>query len=367
MKEYIIYRILNLKTRKFYIGRTTTSLKKRWSVHKAYSKYSYDKKSGCPYLSASIKKHGIDNFEIKEIDKASNFKHLIFLEGFYIKYYNSNNPKYGYNLIIDSYGDGLEFISDKTKEKISNSSHIRNGKRNIFYDKSRKKWMISIRKLDFDFKKRFDTLNEAQKISDRLNIYLYNDTNNLFFPELLSEYLSNLDDFIKKLIIKEEKTSRFYGVFRPSINNNTFYAAIHYKPINKKIHIGIFNNEIEAAKEIDKLTFFLYGKSFLYFNFPLLIDENTYLKEGKDIFEKTQSQNRRWGLKRDTSSKYLGVNKHIQSNGWSFEIKINKKRFRGFCKTEEDAAKKRDEIAVKYFGVKAKTNFPIENYISFPS
>jgi hypothetical protein len=51
-------------------------------------------------------KYGSNNFEIKIIDRAKKFEEMVFLESFYIRYYNSNNKKYGYNLMVENpFGD----------------------------------------------------------------------------------------------------------------------------------------------------------------------------------------------------------------------------------------------------------------------
>ena len=53
---------------------------------------------------------------------AKNYEHSRFLESFYIKYYNSHNSKYGYNLKIEAEND-LEFIADHTKDLLRLSTY----------------------------------------------------------------------------------------------------------------------------------------------------------------------------------------------------------------------------------------------------
>lgn len=45
-----------------------------------------------------MRKHGVENFTIKEIDHTDDFKELGILERYYISYYDSQNPDKGYNL-----------------------------------------------------------------------------------------------------------------------------------------------------------------------------------------------------------------------------------------------------------------------------
>lgn len=87
----IIYKIVNKITNKVYIGQTVMPLARRWSVHKASKRKSP--------LTSSIKKHGIENFYIQEIDRAHSTIELDILEQTYIVAYNSVYPN-GYNLAI---------------------------------------------------------------------------------------------------------------------------------------------------------------------------------------------------------------------------------------------------------------------------
>jgi hypothetical protein len=58
------------------------------------------------------------------------------------------------------------------------------------------------------------------------------------------------------------------------------------------------------------------------------------------------------------TSKYLGVHFNVEKQKWKSEIAIKgKKIFVGYFSTEKDAAKARDVIAKKGFGVYGKLNF----------
>lgn len=90
MKGYI-YKITCLVNNKIYIGLTTTSIEQRWKGHINASKKSQK------HLYASMRKYGIKNFKIEQIDETDDFEKLGELERFYIKKYNSTNPEFGYN------------------------------------------------------------------------------------------------------------------------------------------------------------------------------------------------------------------------------------------------------------------------------
>ena len=122
-------------------------LSKRYAEHKSHAKYRNS------YLANAINKYGIENFSKEKIADAVSFMHMVFLEGFYIKYFKSNQPQYGYNLTIDTFGNGLEFISESTRQKMSQSSFdkefkSKNGYRGIKYSCDsghiKKPWSASI-------------------------------------------------------------------------------------------------------------------------------------------------------------------------------------------------------------------------------
>nr|DAF44275.1 MAG TPA: intron associated endonuclease [Podoviridae sp. ct8Lf7] len=88
----IIYKITNLINNKIYIGLTTTELKVRWNSHR------HCVKSDPRHLYCSMRKYGIENFTIEQIDSADSIIKLGELERYYIEKYNSQDPNIGYNL-----------------------------------------------------------------------------------------------------------------------------------------------------------------------------------------------------------------------------------------------------------------------------
>ena len=94
MVNILIYKITNIINNKVYIGLTTCTLEYRWGRHIAESKNKNNKK----HLYKSMRKYGVENFKIEEIDSTDNFKELGILERYYIFYYDSQNPDKGYNL-----------------------------------------------------------------------------------------------------------------------------------------------------------------------------------------------------------------------------------------------------------------------------
>ena len=90
----LIYKITNKINNKIYIGLTTCSLKYRWSKHLTESRNQNNTKP----LYKALRKYGEENFIIEELESTNDFQRLGELERDYIKKYNSQNPKIGYNL-----------------------------------------------------------------------------------------------------------------------------------------------------------------------------------------------------------------------------------------------------------------------------
>lgn len=93
-----IYLITNKINNKKYVGKTTQSIEKRWQEH-----ISDSKKEKCEIrpLYRAIRKYGIENFTIKEIEKC-NTDNLSEKEKYWIQYYNTYED--GYNATLG--GDG---------------------------------------------------------------------------------------------------------------------------------------------------------------------------------------------------------------------------------------------------------------------
>jgi group I intron endonuclease len=122
----IIYKITNLVNGKLYAGQTVRSLGDRWADHKR------DSLNGVDYpLHFAIRKYGVDNFIIEELDFASSIEELNEKEIFWIKELNSlcKNGN-GYNVLTGGLGlkdinseptinitTGMEFISGKEMAK----------------------------------------------------------------------------------------------------------------------------------------------------------------------------------------------------------------------------------------------------------
>lgn len=97
-----IYKITNKINGKIYIGKTLDTIENRWKEHKKdYQKIKNEKRP----LYSAMKKYGIENFNIEEIETCSSEK-INEREKYWIEYFRSF--KNGYNATIG--GDGKAYL-----------------------------------------------------------------------------------------------------------------------------------------------------------------------------------------------------------------------------------------------------------------
>lgn len=115
MKIQGIYKIRNILNNKIYIGRSL-NIEKRFREHKHVEKakvpHSYP-------IARAINKYGIINFEFIIIEVVTDYLKLDERELYWIKYYKSNDPNFGYNIRIDCRTNTGFKHTKETKNKLS--------------------------------------------------------------------------------------------------------------------------------------------------------------------------------------------------------------------------------------------------------
>lgn len=116
-KKYCVYQHTNKINGKVYIGQTCKPPKKRWNNGAGYKR--------CTLFYHAIQKYGWDNFEHEILLENLTLKEANEEESKFIKYFKSNNPKYGYNI---REGGSNSPLSQETKNKLSEIQKKRNFK-----------------------------------------------------------------------------------------------------------------------------------------------------------------------------------------------------------------------------------------------
>lgn len=99
-----LYLITNTTNERYYVGKTTGYLCRRWSSHKYAAR-----KNRSGYLYNAMRKCGIENFIIQEISSQKDNEKLSNLEKVWIILLQANDRNYGYNLTTG--GEGTQGFS----------------------------------------------------------------------------------------------------------------------------------------------------------------------------------------------------------------------------------------------------------------
>lgn len=132
----IIYKITNKINGKVYIGQTVQYSTRRISNHKYYLRHN---KHYATHMQRAWNKYGEDSFTFEHIDKASNIDELNEKEQYWIAFYKSIDPNFGYN---SDRGGKNKRMTDRQKEAlrqrmIGNTHSV--GKKQNLSDEQRKR------------------------------------------------------------------------------------------------------------------------------------------------------------------------------------------------------------------------------------
>ena len=161
-KNYYIYVIHNLLNNKIYVGRTNQP-KLRWYRHRSASAGQKSTR-GC-YVHRAMAKYGLENFTYTVIQRLHLFKECSAAEIYWVKYYQSRNPEFGYNLTDGGEGVVGHIVSEVTKQKMREKATGRKHTVETVLKFSGENSVRSKLKLDDvkNIRYRFNTLNEGIK------------------------------------------------------------------------------------------------------------------------------------------------------------------------------------------------------------
>jgi group I intron endonuclease len=241
-----VYMIKNLLNNKIYVGSTKMTFKRRYSEH--FRKLSSGNHHNM-YLSNSVKKYGIENFEfsIIEIIDKSSLTYIRERESFFIKHFNT--IKCGYNIsdVTSSPPSNKEIkekISNTLKEKyktdnsfkerlLKNSNkfigvpswnkglicnNISVARKNMFDD-------IEVYDLNMNFFRKFDNPLEIEKFSKLIE-------NDLPIPEFVFTKNPRGKNGVSKRFLKNKVVTR-ENIYR-AIRKNITYKGLFFKKVKRK-------------------------------------------------------------------------------------------------------------------------------------
>jgi len=249
--EGIIYKTTNLVNGKIYIGSDTKNFGLGDPVYLG---------SGLLIINA-IRKYGSKNFTKETLHSCNTIDELKEKESYYIKKYESNNRKIGYN-ISDGYWGGNTLTNHpdilSIKQKISikikeNSEKIKEAQKKYYSKES-----------DEQKLKRIAAVKEGMKNMDR---------------SFLSDpsYKKNLSKGIKDSEKFQEYNERRSGSKRGKYSIDTNSHIKRRKEEISKINTEFFKSILEGLIDKDHSTFYCYLKVYLHL-------EGKEMIEGLDLF-----------------------------------------------------------------------------------
>lgn len=118
-KIYYVYKIINKINNKIYIGKTATSINKRFKIHLCIARGGKKKYPNVFFaIHSAITKYGYENFQIEKLEETQSESEVFNLEKFWIKKYQEDGIKL-YNLTIGGEGPSGRKASKEAKNKMS--------------------------------------------------------------------------------------------------------------------------------------------------------------------------------------------------------------------------------------------------------
>jgi group I intron endonuclease len=253
-----IYKITNLVNDKVYVGLTTRTIHQRYNDHlRAYKKED-------TLLYRAMRKYGIENFEVTELEKTDDIEKLTALEYSWMKRLSSlSTTGKGYN-IIASNSSNLKYTNGVGKRKGVSSKFT-----GVSYMKDKNYWKYSIQLPNSKFKRMecFSSEEDAAIMRDyELMKYFQIDDviNMLNFPENITDYLQNTIPKRTQVRLKSDKKSKFKNVIKLS---NTKNWACRVLDQNSQPILKTLKTELDSAIMAD-IYMVKFGYSRELLNFP---------------------------------------------------------------------------------------------------
>ena len=173
--SYFVY-IHECPNGKKYVGLTSQSVEQRWGVDGR----RYQNNKGNNHFYRAIQKYGWDNIKHKvfEVDTESE---MYYLEKYLIAYYQSNNPKYGYNKSTGGEHQSGWHHTDEMKVQISKSC-------TGWYHTDETRLRISMMKVGKPSWKKGTKISDDTKNKIRVSHYKQVMVDDIIFPSIEEAY-----------------------------------------------------------------------------------------------------------------------------------------------------------------------------------
>ena len=198
MKKAFIYVIKNIKNNKVYIGQTKVNVKIRWEEHLRHSKY------GKYLINRAMRKHGKENFYIEILEECA-ITDVDEKEIYYIKTFDSTNPRLGYNISLG----GETPLLKRPVYDLNKAMKLYKNNKSLFYISK----LLNVSRYIL----RQDLVNKGVKIRDR---YHYNRKCNLISKEQILQ--------VRDTKLSMRAAAKFFNIPYSTFRNACKYYNIEY-------------------------------------------------------------------------------------------------------------------------------------------
>lgn len=218
-----VYKISNTINKKVYIGQSIRPIEQRFRRH------INDALNNIldTHFARAIRKYGADKFYIELIDTAKDQEELTKKEQQWIRYYRSNNPKYGYNETDAKYKSGGNTYKNKTPEELQAiATKISKTKIGGLNNQARKIKCLNVKTNEEIF---FDSLSLCQKYFNEsthrfITTRVLHKTRSLYKGEWAIAYYE--DDYSHFTKIPVTRNGCLYNVFDINNSTNRLFSSI---------------------------------------------------------------------------------------------------------------------------------------------
>lgn len=207
---FYIYLIHNILNNKVYVGKTNDP-PHRWRKHLETA--GSDRERERYYIHRAIAKYGVDNFVFCILQQLDNENDQNLAEQYWIKFFNSKNNKYGYNLTDGGEGTTGRVISEATRQKMREKA---TGRKHTEETKELLKQISTGRKHTPEAKAKMSAANIGKVLSDDHCEKISKARKGMIFTE---EHKEN---------ISKGKTGKYMS------NNNPFFGKTHTEEVKEK-------------------------------------------------------------------------------------------------------------------------------------
>ena len=249
LKKKGVYKILNIKNNKFYIGSTVDSFKQRIKDHFFKLRKNIHLNS---HLQSAFNKYGEEYFEVSILYIGEHLKDIRAVEQKYINDLNVCNPNIGYNIdpnVYRKYRNEItnKKISETLKRKYASGEITVSHRPNIYKGKKRPEFALKLR-----------GLKNAVAIYDKNNNLIVTFRGSLD----VEEYTKN--NIIPNIVLSPHSTNGYYiskKMVQKYIDTGKLYKGLLFKrvrPLSSEMGIvkweNCWNGEIPNQQPSQPLT-----------------------------------------------------------------------------------------------------------------